>query len=261
MRKRPRATMADLELILANQRALGKRFIWLLLLPVVLSTALLVMLYITTTRLTGVEVVAKQLTIEQLFNDDGNYEEAVDQYKQLSEIRPSSAILARLGLLYFQLDPKRNQRIAIETLEKAKSLDPNYWVTYRYLNYIYTEQGNAEDAIASGEEGLKHNQFDAKLYNNLAWIYATTDKPFANLERAQQYAERARELTNSKYSDVLDTLAEVYYRKGGQENRRQALDLLRKADAMCPKGDTRYKMRIAKLFPTERAVTERENGL
>jgi tetratricopeptide (TPR) repeat protein len=252
MKKRSRAPMADLETILANQRALGKRFIWLLLLPVALSTTLVVMLYVTTTRLTDVEIVAKQLTVERLFDDDKNYEEAVDQYKQIAEVRQSPAILARLGLLYFQLDPKRNERLAIETLERARILDPNYWLTYRYLNYIYSAQGMAEDAIRAGEEGLKHNQFDAKLYNNLAWIYATSDKPLANLERAQQYAERARQLTGSKYLDVLDTLAEVYYRKGGDENRRRALELLRQADEIAPNGVSTYKARIAKLFPSEK---------
>jgi cytochrome c-type biogenesis protein CcmH/NrfG len=72
------------------------------------------------------------------------------------------------------------------------------------------------------------------------------------LERAQQYAERARQLTGSKYLDVLDTLAEVYYRKGGDENRRRALELLRQADEIAPNGVSTYKARIAKLFPSEK---------
>jgi len=252
MKKASHTRIADLKAVLANQRALGRRFIWLLLVPLALSTALLVMLYITTSRLTDVEIVARQLTIEGLFADDGNYEEAVDQYKQIAAIRPTPAILARLGLLYFQLDRDANEQLAVDTLERAKGLDPDYWLTYRYLNYIYTCRGKAEEAIKSGEEGLKHNKLDAKLYNNLAWVYATSHEPFANLERAQQYAERARDLTHSKYGDVLDTLAEVYYRKGGEENRRQALELLHKADEMSPNGDTTYKTRIAKLFPNEK---------
>ena len=251
-----RVSIPELEAILANQRASGNGSYGSIA-ATGLSSVLIVMFYLTSTRLTEVEVLAKQLTVERLFDDNNNYEEAVAQYKSIASMHETPAILARLGILYFQLDPKGNEKIALDTLEKARNLDPNYWETYRYLTYIYTVNGKAAEAIKSGEEGLKHNKYDAKLYNNLAWIYATSGEPLADLQRAQQYAERARDLTRPKYLEVLDTLRKSTIAKAG-ENRRQ----VRAApQGRCDVGEcarpTRSESRNS--FPT-RSREQTENG-
>lgn len=48
---------ADFQQILANQKALGKRFLWLLILPFVLTGIMAAMFFFITTRLADVEVV------------------------------------------------------------------------------------------------------------------------------------------------------------------------------------------------------------
>ncbi len=253
MSKRPRKkTQADFEAIVENQIALGKRFLWLLIVPFVISAVLLFMVVTMSSRLTDVEVVTKQLTIERLLAQDHNLALAVNQYEQIARTRETAPILARLGILYFMLDSKKNDQIAIKTLERAKDVDPEYWETYRYLNFIYASNDQAEKAIAVGEKGLKLNEYDSMVFNNLAWVYATFKEPFQNLPRARQYAERALELTNGRNREVLDTLAEIYFREGGPEKQKLAREFLRKAIAIAPNGNTSHLDHFKKLFPDEK---------
>src|SRR5262249_37352374 len=155
--------------------------------------------------------------IERFLVLDNNYAMAVEQYEELAKMQESASILARLGILYFELDRKNNEDKAIEKHEMAKRLDPRYWEIYSNLTYIYSATGQTKKAIEAGEQALKLNNYDAKTYNNLAWVYAASkDQDFRNLERAKEYVEKAYKLTEGRQPGILDTLAEVYVREGGQ---------------------------------------------
>jgi Tfp pilus assembly protein PilF len=244
----------DVEEIIINQKALGKRLLWLLTLPILVAVILAVMFYRLTWRITDVEIVAKQLTIEYNLIDDKNFASAVSQYEGIARSHESATVLARLGLLYYRLDPGANQAVALQKLDRARQLDPTYWVIYMNLTYIYASTGQIMKALESGQKALELNKYDAKTYNNLAWLYATSSDPSAaNLKLAEQYAERARELTGGAQSEVLDTLAEVYFRKGGEGDRDRALTLLRKAIVLAPNADVSlYQKRLKALFPNEK---------
>ena len=116
----------DFEKILANQRALGKRFLWLLIVPFALTAIMVVMLFFITARLTDVEVLTKRMNIDRYLEMEGNYIWAVKGYEEIATTHTSASVLARLGVLYFQADPKSG-KTAIETLDRARRLDPNNW--------------------------------------------------------------------------------------------------------------------------------------
>jgi Flp pilus assembly protein TadD len=177
--------LADFEQILANQKALGKRFLWLLLVPFVLTAIMVGMFFVITSRLTDVEVLTKRMNIDRYLEMEGNYIWAVRGYEEIAKTHPSASVLARLGVLYFQADPK-NEKAAIETLDRAKGLDPNNWEVYRSLTYIYTATNRPKDAIEAGQKALALNDVDSGTYNNLAWSFATTsDENLRNLQLAR----------------------------------------------------------------------------
>src|SRR5262249_41153249 len=155
---------------------------------------------------------------------DKNYAWAVDQYEELAKAYPSNAtILARLGILYFLLDPNANERKAIQQLETAKQQDDNNWEIYRSLTYIYTSKRRTKEAIQAGEKAIALNKLDANSLNNLAWIYATCESKFQDLSRALQYAQRAVDLTGGRNPDVLETMAQVRVTRGERDLAREAL--------------------------------------
>jgi tetratricopeptide (TPR) repeat protein len=227
------ADLTDLRTIVQRQKALGHRLLWLFLLPFAITVAIIPMFFVLSARISDVETLARQLNIERYLLVDQNFALAIDQYNDILKSKQSAPVLARLGVLQFQLD-KSNSTDAIKLLEKAKEIDPQYWETYRNLSYIFTASGRAKDAIAAGTKALDINKNDAITLSNLAWVYSKSE--VRDLELAQQYAERALALTGpgEKRSEVLDTLAEVFYQKGGEGNKTRSLAYFKEAIEIAP---------------------------
>jgi tetratricopeptide (TPR) repeat protein len=253
MHNRLATDLVDLHEIVARQKALGRRLLWLVLLPFVITAALVPMFFVLNARVTDVEVVTKQLNIERYLLMDTNYALAIEQYEQLARSNLTAPVLARLGVLYFQFDHK-NKDIAIKTLEAAKRLDPNYSEIYRNLTFIYTVAGNYKDAIEAGQKALELYKNDAMTLNNLAWVYSRPNNvELRNLDLAQQYAEAALNLTGAgeKKSEVLDTLASVHSQKGGPRDRELAVEYLHKAVALAPNWEIQiYQEHLKKVLMT-----------
>jgi tetratricopeptide (TPR) repeat protein len=207
-------------------------------------------------RLTDVETLAKQLNIERYLLVDKNYAMAIDQYQRILKAKPNAAILSRLGVLYFQLDPKNNKDKAIDMLDMAKRLEPGYWETYRNLSYVYSASGRTNDAIEAGQKALQLNPNDAITLSNVAWAYSRSTNPQStDLEVARQYAQKALTLTGAgeKKSEILDTLAEVYYHKGGDGDRDRSLAYFRQAITLAPNWDVQtYRDHLKTDFPDEK---------
>jgi tetratricopeptide (TPR) repeat protein len=249
--ERPNLDLLDVTMVAANQRALNRRLLWLFALPFLITAVVVVMFFSLSQRLNEVEVGAQVAATERILLIDQNYAWAVDQYNHIAQARPSAPILARLGTLYFLLDPDdpKNQETALAKLEAAKRMDPNYWEIYRSLTYIYLRTDRYAEAIEVGEKGLQLNANDANTYNNLAWIYATSSDPaFIDLSRAQEYGEKAVALTKEKQANFLATLAQVYFNRG---DRERAFECLRKAKAAVLDRVQKVEAQFKKLFPNE----------
>jgi tetratricopeptide (TPR) repeat protein len=245
-----KADLTDLRAVVQRQKALGHRLLWLFLLPFAITAAIIPMFFVLSARISDVETLARQLNIERYLLVDQNFALAIDQYNDILKSKQSAPVLARLGVLYFQRDQK-NSYDAIKLLEKAKEIDPQYWETYRNLSYIFTASGRAKDAIAAGMKALDINKNDAITLSNLAWVYSKSED-VRDLELAQQYAERALALTGmgEKRSEVLDTLAEVYYQMGGETNKAQSLVYFNEAIDTAPTWRARsYREHLRTDFP------------
>jgi hypothetical protein len=91
--------LAKLREVVAHQRALGRRLIWLIAVPFVLTAFIVPMFFTMSARLKDVELGTKLVTIERFLDQDKNYAWAADQYERLAQSSPSAAILARLGIV------------------------------------------------------------------------------------------------------------------------------------------------------------------
>ena len=239
--------LADFHTILANQRALGKRFLWLLIVPFVLTAVVVAMFFFLTARLTNVEVLAKRMDIDFYLQQEQNYAWAVKGYEDIAKAHPGADILARLGLLYYQADPK-NKEIAIETLNRAKLLNSKSWTVYRSLTFIYSATDQTKKAIQAGQMALALNDLDFGTYNNLAWTYATTnDSDLRNLQ-PKTYALKAVELTHNKHAEYFDTLAQVYV---AMDDRDDAVWAFRQAIALVEPRRAKISKRLKQYFPDE----------
>jgi tetratricopeptide (TPR) repeat protein len=222
-----RHDLSELHAVIANQKALGRRLIILLVLPVFLTLGVVLPLfYIVTSRLSEVETGTQIVTIERILESDKNYPWAIDQYEQIAKLRPSAPTLARLGILHFLDKPNDSSALkkAIEELESAKQYNSEYWEIYRSLTFIYTQTAQTEKAIEAGERALKLNNYDANTYNNLAWLYATCEPEFRDLRKALAYSTRAVELTKRNNIQFLDTLAKVHSERSERELALKVLE-------------------------------------
>jgi tetratricopeptide (TPR) repeat protein len=109
-------------------------------------------------------------------------------------------------------------------LERRYAQDPGNERAARRLASAYERV--IDHAGLNGRRGI------AKIYNNAAWLYLTTEvDTVRDLERGLRYAEIAVKATNGKDGVTLDTLAEGLYRNGQVE---EAVRVAEKAVALRP---------------------------
>lgn len=102
----------------------------------------------------------------------------------------------------------------------------------RHIDEIFIMR-NCDQVITAYEKMLNDTPDSPEILNNLAWIFATSDKPECqNRKRALVLAEKAIALKQEAH--ILDTLAEAYYVNGlFQEaiaTEKQALALATESD-------------------------------
>lgn len=241
------------ELSAVFSQAFVRRVAPILLAPLALTILLGVMFLSMSQRLKELEIGARLVNIERLLLKDKNYPWAIKEYEKLAGERPSAALLARLGDLYFRSDPEGKVEIALATLTRARKLDDRAWEPYQVLTYVYVSAGREAEALRAGTRALELNPEDANTANNLAWLYATSKDPgLRDLAAAERHAQRAVSLTQGKQASFVDTLAEVYFRQGkaGHDRARQ---LMRQAIAVAPREDVEgFRARYVEMFGDEK---------
>lgn len=237
----PNSTPDPTKEIVRLQSQLATRLLLVFSLPFVVILILGVYAYQLSSRLKEVEALERVNFIERWYRDSRNLPWAIDQYQKLAHQHKRPQVLVRLANLYFERSKRVDRSahdfdsddvaLAVRTLNGANELSVRngageYWETYMTLTYIYVALAEKErdkdrkrelekEAITAGEKALRLNHFDAQTYNNLAWVYATSESPeIRDLQKAQQFALNAVQQTKRRNADYLDTLAEVYRRRG-----------------------------------------------
>jgi tetratricopeptide (TPR) repeat protein len=77
----------------------------------------------------------------------GRFDESFKEYDRAIALDPLSLpIRTDMALNYYYA---RNYDAAIENLNKAKEIDPDYWRTYEFLSWCFREKGMYEDAAVT----------------------------------------------------------------------------------------------------------------
>ena len=99
---------------------------------------------------------------------------------------------------------------------------PDFSKAWELLGFVYSEEGNEDEAAICYEKAIALNPDSLASLNNLAWYYAEKG---INLEKAYEYSEKAVNF-RPDISDFVDTFAEVNLKMG---NKEKAVELLEKA--------------------------------
>ena len=112
---------------------------------------------------------------------------------------------------------------AVGAYERILAIDPDH-LQARYVVghlYITTKQYNRADTIFLAL--LEQYPEDFKIFNNLAWLYATAEDPsIRDGKKAIKFAQEAMLLAPNDYH-VWSTLSEAYYVSGEYEKAHRAI--------------------------------------
>jgi tetratricopeptide (TPR) repeat protein len=132
----------------------------------------------------------------------------------------------------------------LETLNRAIALHPYLGLPYMMLGDHRLAQKDTAQALAYYRKGVSLNMEDALFLNNAAWFAITEAKTPADLSEGLIMAERAATFSNFGDPQIIDTLAEAYYRVG---EKQKALTLIDRALGL-PYGDKAYFERQKSKF-------------
>ena len=149
-----------------------------------------------------------------------NIDSAIKHYEGLVSKDPGNKLfkytLVRIYIAAGKLD------LAKEKLLRMLEQDPDENRAWGMLAMVYDRRGETDKAIECYKRTLAINPDTPFALNNLAWHYAGRGK---NLDEALELAQKAIALSPGN-ANFLDTLAEVYLKRGEKE---KAIETFKKA--------------------------------
>jgi tetratricopeptide (TPR) repeat protein len=147
------------------------------------------------------------------------------------------------GLIYRSLGHPRE---ALRAFEEALKANPDLYQVHAELGVLYYERRDYEKAVQAYKTALRLNPYDARTLNNLAWMYAEQG---IRLDEALGLSLLSLKIDPDQPA-YIDTLAEIYYRMGDQE---QAVALIRRAISIAPDLE-HYRRQLKKFLASGRKV-------
>jgi tetratricopeptide (TPR) repeat protein len=148
-----------------------------------------------------------------LLKQEGRLLEATEHYQEAVQINPRYArarnnwgvVLSGLGRV----------REAIEQFTQAVQIEPDFSEAHFNLCLLFAQNGQFGKATEHCRQTVRLLGDQPQLCRFVAWLMATTDSPQVDPKEAVRLAQQACDLTASKDSLCLDTLA-VAYASAGQ---------------------------------------------
>ena len=112
---------------------------------------------------------------------------------------------------------------AIDVYERILVIDPAHTLARYMAGYAYISAKQYKKAESTFLALLEDYPEDFKIWNNLAWLYATAEDPaIRNGKKSIEYAHEAMTLAPKDYH-VWSTLSESYYVSGEYEKALRAI--------------------------------------
>lgn len=164
--------------------------------------------------------------VEKILSLDG-------QYKKNSNDFAANLELARLGIM-----TARPHQSIFPFLDKAKALNPDSPLPYKYTGICYVSSNQYQKAISEIEELLKRDPQSLFGRKFLGYLFLQTGEFASAIEHLQEALRMAQ---SDCYATT--TLARVYTHRfkarGSQDDRKAALELLNKSEQVCAQNHRR----------------------
>ncbi len=168
-----------------------------------------------------------------IYDDLGNYEQALSDYNQAIALDPKDALAYNnRGIIYKDLG---NYEQALSDYNQAIALDPKYALAYNGRGIIYKDLGNYEMALSDYNQAIDLDPKDAGAYNNRGTVY----DDLGNYEQALSDYNQAIAL-DPKDAMAYNNRGIIYKDLGNYE---QALSDYNQAIALDPKDALAYNGR------------------
>ncbi|MDD3953249.1 MAG: tetratricopeptide repeat protein [Lentisphaeria bacterium] len=168
-----------------------------------------------------------------VYNDRGNYRQAIEDLNKAIEIKPDYAdAYSNRGAAYKGLG---NYRQAIEDYNRAIGIKPNEAMAFSNRGNAYKGLGNVRQAIEDYNRAIEIKPDEAMAYGNRGVAY----KGLGNYRQAIEDLNKAIEI-NANYVDAYMNRGAAY---GALGNYRQAVEDLNKAIEIKPDEAMAYRNR------------------
>ncbi len=117
-----------------------------------------------------------------------------------------------------------HEREGLETLNLAIAKHPYLGLPYMMLGDHSLAQKDNAKALEYYRKGASLNMEDAVFLNNVAWLMLAESKTPADLSEGLIVAESATIISDFGDPQIIDTLAEGYYRIGEKQKARELID-------------------------------------
>jgi tetratricopeptide (TPR) repeat protein len=165
--------------------------------------------------------------LAQFAGMSGNYDIALEQYKQMAAANPKSIeILIRLGETY---EAKGDSPNAIASFEKAEQTDPKSVPATIALAQAYYSEGKTGEAMSGYRRVLTLQKDEPRALNNLAFLMLEAgESPDEALKLAQRGLQAVRE--PGLKASLSDTVGWAYLKKRMYDDAVQTFQSLVQAN-------------------------------
>lgn len=163
-----------------------------------------------------------------LYNNEGNYKEAISNLDQAIRIRPQQAnYYTALGDSYYGLEDFDS---ALSNYQKAISTTPPSERAYFMIGTIYASQGNEKEALKAFYQGKSNVKSDKELYVTILYNIGKMEYDGGSYEKAANV-----------YKDLLNHFPDDYYSYEKLVQCYNGLDQIGKANLQKTKLYAAYK--------------------
>lgn len=126
----------------------------------------------------------------------GNYSDAINLYDEINEDEMTSEDFFKKAIAYEKNDITQE---AIKITKNLLSKDPDFIQGYFYLQSLYENEKNYPDAIETGKEGLRLNQF----YKELMVTTGSLEIEHGDANEGVELLKQALEVDNAYHEPLL----------------------------------------------------------
>ncbi|MCR9145163.1 MAG: tetratricopeptide repeat protein [bacterium] len=141
-----------------------------------------------------------------LFFQSGAFDDAVKHWENAAAIKDNADIETNLAMAYMA---QGDEAAALEALGKAKSINPDYGLTYYNYGVLYQKRGDLNEAEANYAKAAQLAPEKFETYLNLAIVQTKLEKKNAAIGNLETFLTRVPANMTQQINDAQRRLREL----------------------------------------------------